>query len=247
MYRIACMAATRPTKEAIIEAIRREAAALGGHVGLRAFQRRTGIGDKQFLGVYWATWNDALVEAGINTQSFDRAPTDEASLLEAVATLVGRLDKWPTENEFSLERRRDPTFPSLKAIRRLSRAGVLESKLVAFCTKQPELTAVGSIAATRLHTRETTQLATDMPVEGYVYMMRSGKRYKIGHTTSPSRRHREVRLDLPDPTLLVHTYATDDPRGMEQYWHRRFEAKRVRDTEFFVLSASDIAAFKRHK
>lgn len=241
------MATIRPSKDEIVAAIRREAAALGGHVGLRAFQRRTGIGDKQFLGVYWATWNEALAEAGLSTQSFDRSPTDETSLLEAVAALVGRLNKWPTETEFNLERRRNQSFPSLKAIRRLSRSGVLESKLMEFCSKRPALTVVGSIAAKRHEIRKAEQSANSMPIEGYVYMMRSGKRYKIGHTTSPSRRHREVRLDLPDPTLLVHSYATDDPRGMEQYWHRRFEAKRVRDTEFFLLSASEIAAFKRHK
>ena len=78
-------------------------------------------------------------------------------------------------------------------------------------------------------------------------MMRSGRRYKIGHTSSPSRRHREVRLDLPDPTDLVHSIETDDPSGIEKYWHRRFETKRVRDTEFFTLDASDVATFKRRK
>jgi len=77
--------------------------------------------------------------------------------------------------------------------------------------------------------------------------MRSGRRSKIGHTTSPSRRHREVRLDLPDPTMLVHSIPTDDPFGIESYWHHRFGAKRIRETEFFKLDASVVAAFKRRK
>ncbi len=81
--------------------------------------------------------------------------------------------------------------------------------------------------------------------KGYVYMMRSGRRYKIGKTNSPTRRHREVRLDLPEATVLVHSIETDDPTGIEAYWHRRFSEKRVRDTEFFTLDASDVAAFKR--
>lgn len=85
------------------------------------------------------------------------------------------------------------------------------------------------------------------PINGYVYMMRSGRRYKIGHTTSPSRRHREVRLDLPDPTTVVHEIPTDDPVGIEAYWHQRFGSKRVRDTEFFTLDATDVAAFKRRR
>ena len=86
-----------------------------------------------------------------------------------------------------------------------------------------------------------------VPITGYVYMMRSGRRYKIGHSNSPSRRHREVRLDLPDPTTVVHTIATDDPNGIEAYWHARFQSKRVRDTEFFNLDAGDVAAFKRRR
>ena len=78
-------------------------------------------------------------------------------------------------------------------------------------------------------------------------MMKTGRRYKIGHTNSPLRRHREVRLNLPDPTNIVHTIETDDPKGIEGYWHRRLAEKRVHDTEFFELHALDIAAFKKRR
>ena len=46
---------------------------------------------------------------------------------------------------------------------------------------------------------------------------------------------------------MVHTIATDDPNGIEAYWHARFQSKRVRDTEFFNLDAGDVAAFKRRR
>ncbi|MGC8521887.1 MAG: GIY-YIG nuclease family protein [Steroidobacteraceae bacterium] len=78
-------------------------------------------------------------------------------------------------------------------------------------------------------------------------MIRSGRRYKIGFTNSPNRRFREVRIELPDPTHIVHTIETDDPAGIEGYWHCRFASKRVRDTEFFELDSGDVAAFKRRK
>lgn len=236
------------TKVAILSEIQRLAQLRGGRIGLAAFLKATGIPEKQILGKHWATWNEALMEAGIKTTSFSKPKTPEASIFEAVALFVLRLGKWPTENELALERRRDSSFPSLNVIRRLRKTGEFQSKLMDHCANRQDLARVKAIAAQQpMPDMDEKPSNGRAPVQGYVYMMRSGRRYKIGHTNSPVRRHREVRLELPDPTYLVHSIETDDPKGIEAYWHHRFDAKRVRDTEFFKLDASDVAAFKRRK
>lgn len=97
-----------------------------------------------------------------------------------------------------------------------------------------------------------TRRPTNLPekTEGFVYLLvtelRSGKRYKVGRTEAVPRRHRQIALEIPETPDTVHVIATDDPVGIEAYWHHRFEAKRT-NGEWFALSPADVRAFKRRK
>lgn len=81
---------------------------------------------------------------------------------------------------------------------------------------------------------------------GYVYLMKSGRYYKLGLSNAPGRREYELAIQLPEKLATVHLIRTDDPVGIEAYWHKRFELKH-KGGEWFDLASADIAAFKRRK
>lgn len=131
---------------------------------------------------------------------------------------------------------------------RVRKSGALAKLIVALGETHEQFSKAAMIAKEHLPSdMDSVDLGPDEKVKGYVYMLRSGGRYKIGKATDPSRRFREVRLELPDETHQVHSIPTDDPTGIEKYWHQRFAAKRIRNTEFFTLDANDVKAFKRRK
>jgi hypothetical protein len=53
-----------------------------------------------------------------------------------------------------------------------------------------------------------------------------------------------LRIKLPEELVTVHTIKTDDPEGIERYWHERFRDKR-KEGEWIELNTADIKAFKK--
>lgn len=237
------------TKDAIMRRIRDLAAERGGHVSFDVFVRETGIKDKWLRHQEWWTgWNNLLSEIGIEPRKCGVPRTPQSRIAEAVAVFIEREGRWPTEDDLAREGKRDRSFPSLGVIRPLRKSGALAKLIIALGETSGQFAKASMIARNHQTTEmDTVEIGPNERVKGYVYMLRSGRRYKIGKSTDPSRRYREVRLELPDETHQIHTVPTDDPTGIEEYWKDRFAGKRIRNTEFFALDARDVQAFRRRK
>lgn len=234
----------------ILAEIRRTAEENGGKApGSQRFRTLTGIRPHEWQR-YWARWRDALSEAGFEPNAWTPA-TDTDYVLERLALHVRERGRFPTIRERDLKRRGDPSFPSEGVFRRLGSQGTLARKLTDYCQERDGFDDVLDLISPHLNVaaRPDDEDATGRgaaPEDGWVYLLRMGRHYKIGRTNAVGRREYELAIQLPERATLVHRIRTDDPPGIESYWHRRF-ADRRKGGEWFELSAADVRAFRRRK
>jgi len=237
-------------RQHIINEIKRVAAINGGvPPGRRRFHAATGMKAADWEGRYWARWGDALAEAGFPPNEFNKA-YEEQAVIEAYVFAMRRLGRLPTRAELMMESRATGS-PNAKTFRtRLGTRTALIDKLRTFCGQHEGYEDVLAMLPNREAQGQPSTCvegAADTDVaRGYVYLLKSGRFYKIGRTNSVGRREYEVGLKLPLRTALVHEIATDDPTGIEAYWHRRFASRRG-NGELFSLTAEDVAAFRRRR
>jgi Meiotically up-regulated gene 113 len=232
-------------REQILKEIRKLAAENGGQTpGVRLFEHETGIREGAWRGVYWVRWSEAVKEAGFEPNA-KQGRYEESFLLKKLAEACRHFGKFPTGMELRMYQKKDAEFPSVKSI----------TRHFISLTNVPDRLA--EWAKTSGDYRDLVEMLGDRPSEpraspptptqeGLVYLIRSGAHYKIGRSDEIERRVKEIRTALPDAATLVHAIRTDDPPGIEAYWHRRFAERRA-NGEWFKLTTSDIAAFKRRK
>ena len=234
-------------KDHIISEIRRTAHENGGvALGMEKFADVTGISVGLWRGKFWRRWSEAVRDAGLVENKLREAHPREF-LVECLARLTRKNARFPTYADVRMERVCDPTFPNHQAFNRLGSRELRVDLVRQLALANPAFADVlGLLPASNAGTPSGRFSEEEELGEGFVYMLKAIKYYKIGKTLSVPRRHREIALELPEKPDVVHAIRTDDPTGIEAYWHARFAARRA-NGEWFVLTPADVRAFKRRK
>ena len=244
-----CMiSASMIDRQHIVDEIRRTAHANGGvPLGKDRFERETGIRYHDWFGRYWARWGDAVIEAGFSPNTLQGAFSDD-DLLEKLTSLIREIGRFPGNGDLRLKKRADSTFPNDKVFdSHFGRRARLREKVIEYATARgfdDVIVLCGKV--TRSNDEQLPARESKTTVIGFVYLLKSGRHYKIGKTNAMGRREYELAIQLPERLRTVHIIKTDDPDGIEAYWHKRFASKRG-NGEWFDLDVTDIQAFKRRK
>lgn len=237
------------TREEILRAIRGAAAENGGRpLGRERFIERTGI-TEYALTRHWPRYSEALRDAGFEPNAMNSA-LNEDDVLRRYVELTRDLGHVPTWNGLRHARATDSSSPSPGVFDRFGAKRDRIARALGFCRTVPAFAPVTAI----LEPAYAAEVATDggavpwqaqASLPGFVYLVRGHPgEYKIGRTNLVDRRLVELGAVASVEPVLVHEIKTDDPAGIEGYWHRRFADKRLRG-EWFRLTAADVAAFRR--
>jgi hypothetical protein len=233
-------------REHIISEIRRLAQSNGGHPpGNQAFVSATGIIESKWRGKFWARWGDALIEAGFQPNEWT-GKSDTNAILTGLLAACRHYGHFPTNSESSMLRTSGLSIPAPRVIN--SNLGGRAEQIAALhkhIDDNPEFADVRAMLPVVAPSRPSRPSGAKA-VDGHVYLIKSGEFYKVGRSDELERRVKEIRIALPDAAILLHAISTDDPPGIEAYWHRRFADRRA-NGEWFKLTPEDLKAFMRRK
>lgn len=235
------------TKQDIIKIIQKIAKENGGKpLGIARFEKESNITQYEWK-KYWARFGDALTEAGFEPNQMQGAYSDKF-IIEKIISIMRKLNKFPTRDELNVAKHHDAEFPSRNVFFRFGTKQELVEKIYEYCRDKTEYKDIILLCKPLLEGSSTSKNAikdiSDVREIGEVYLFKSGRYYKIGKTNDAVRRGNEIRVQLPEKTEMIHSIKTDDPSGIEAYWHKRFDLKRM-NGEWFDLNSNDIKTFKR--
>jgi len=234
-------------KEEILLEIKRVAEENGGKSPSKTmFEEATTIKTHEWQ-KYWPRWSEAIKEAGLTPNQFAGTVYSDDALLDKLIEFTRELGRYPTLVEMRIKKINDPTFPHDCTIAgRLGNKQELIFRLLDYCRKR-KLTDIIKILepVSNTATIETYTINDKNSSYGFVYLAKGHRgEYKIGRTNLVDRRLSELGTKASIELELIHEIKTDDPVGVEAYWHKRFQNKHMKG-EWFKLSTIEVKSFKK--
>jgi len=237
------------SKKLILDEIIRTAQENNGvPLGIDRFRDKTGIRKEDWYGKYWTKWTDAQKEAGLVPNTFSTPRIDENTLLVKLIDYIEDKGRFPTRPDIKIKHYEDCSFPSDVTFRkRLGRKHEIAQKVIKYCKEKGNLQHIIEICLPHSESpKDNNILENGTQTYGHVYLLKHDNAYKIGKSYDITRRYKEIKVQMPHDTEEIHVIETDDPSGIEAYWHHRFKDKKLKG-EWFNLSQSDVKAFKRRR
>lgn len=235
-------------KEEILAEIKRTAKENGGKpLGKGQFEEVTGIKRSEWQ-KFWPRISEAQQEAGFTPNQFSTKAHVDDYLLESIVSLVRELKKIPTQAEMRIKRLNDHAFPDGSVFTtRFGNKPDLILQVLNYCRDKPAYSDVMEILELGYVPKpNAADTANKNNVKyGFVYLVKGHPgEYKIGRTNLVDRRLSELGATASIEQELVHEIKTDDPVGVEAYWHKRFQDKRMKG-EWFRLNAAEVNSFRK--
>lgn len=94
------------TKEFILSEIKRVGSVNGKSIGHKGFTKETGIQLSDWYGKFWVRWSDALKDAGLASNEFNKVYSDEY-VIKKLISLIRELGHYPVIGEIRIKARMD--------------------------------------------------------------------------------------------------------------------------------------------
>jgi hypothetical protein len=209
-----------------------------------------GIHDLKKLG--WSHYGALVQEAGLKPNKFDKTKYNKTGLCVLFVGTIREKNKWPTRGELDVKHFQDPNFPNYGTfVNQLGLTGDLAQSILDFIKDKKGFEDIEDICVPIIEKYKNDQITNNAgkTVEQvYMYKYKNQSQpIKVGRSNDVFTRGIQLAAGGHDKLELLHFIKTDDPIGVEQYWHNRFRqlGREEQANEWFKLKPEDVKAFKR--
>lgn len=236
------------TKEEIIKAVQRWARENRRTPSEKIIREELRIPKLDWIN-YWTKITDLQREAGLAPQGFDKTKYTKKDLCDEFIKFIREIKKWPSRDELDYKRRHNLNFPASGTFYDTLgkvKTGDLPQAILDYIDNKQDYEDISHICSTVLkHHQDISEISKDNQLEhGFVYLGKRGSHYRIGRTKDLDQRRNDHNINQPEYFEYIYAIETDDMVHIENYWHKRFELKKITG-EWFKLNSSDVKAFKR--